>query len=80
MYNLVTAAKRYVVLPLHFPSLHIVLNLLLHPSRDLPLLHVDPPTNVQARCKRVNEGGSSNVRAVRAGGWRASYLNKEEFG
>lgn len=52
MYNLLTTAKTYVALPLHFPSLHHLccaeLNLLLHPSRDLEL-PVDPPINVQAR-------------------------------
>ena len=46
--------------------------------RDLTLMHIRP--QMQASCKRLDEGGSFSVRVVRASGWRASYLNEEEFG
>lgn len=66
----------------HLYIIYVVLNLICSYTRRVTS-HC--PSIRPQMCKLdasvyVDEGGSSNVRAVRAGGWRASYLNEEEFG
>ena len=67
----------------HLYIIYVVLNLICSYTRRVTshsCTSIRPQMCKLDASAYVDEGGSSNVRAVRAGGWRASYLNEEEFG